>query len=109
MSKIEAEHLARRAYVDVRQSTVAQTVENVDSTKRQYELVDRAMSLGWPKERVEIIDEDLGKSGSSVAGRTGFARRRSVARCWPSEFRVWPVHLETGSNYWRCAQWLGWS
>lgn len=74
MTKIGADHLARVACVYVRQSTIAQTVENSESTRRQYGLVDRAVELGWPRERVEVIDEDLGRSGASTEGRSGFAR-----------------------------------
>jgi DNA invertase Pin-like site-specific DNA recombinase len=72
--KIQALHLERRAYVYVRQSTAMQVFENTESTKRQYALVDRAHALGWPEHAVEVIDEDLGRSGASEDGRTGFAR-----------------------------------
>jgi len=73
-SRIESSHLERRAYVYVRQSTVAQVFEHGESTQRQYGLVDRAVALGWARDAVEVIDEDQGHSGATVAGRSGFAR-----------------------------------
>jgi DNA invertase Pin-like site-specific DNA recombinase len=73
-AKLSAQHLDRRALVYVRQSTAMQVHEHVESTQRQYALVDRARSLGWAPRQVEVIDEDQGKSGASSEGRTGFAR-----------------------------------
>jgi DNA invertase Pin-like site-specific DNA recombinase len=58
----------------VRQSTAAQVFEHGESTERQYALADRARALGWSEPAIEVIDEDLGRSGSSTEGRTGFAR-----------------------------------
>jgi DNA invertase Pin-like site-specific DNA recombinase len=72
MSKIESQHLQRRAYVYVRQSTMAQVERNVESRERQYELVDRAVALGWRAPEVVVVDEDQGRSGKSVNGRDGF-------------------------------------
>ena len=72
--KITDEHLARMAIVYVRQSTQHQVMEHRESTARQYALADRATALGWPKAAVEVIDEDQGRSGSSVEGRSGFGR-----------------------------------
>jgi len=71
--KVAAGHLAREAYLYVRQSTLRQVLENSESTKRQYALRDRAIALGWPLERVVVIDSDLGRSGAS-ADREGFQR-----------------------------------
>jgi DNA invertase Pin-like site-specific DNA recombinase len=62
------------AYVYVRQSTPLQVVEHRESTERQYHLRERAIDLGWPPNRVEIIDEDQGRSGSTATYRTGFQR-----------------------------------
>ena len=73
-SKITASHLARQAIVYLRQSSAAQVEHNRESTARQYALAARARELGWPKERVIVIDEDLGLSGSGVVARSGFAR-----------------------------------
>jgi len=72
--KITAAHLARDAYLYVRQSTLRQVLENTESTTRQYALRDRAIALGWPVERVIVIDTDLGQSGASAADRAGFQR-----------------------------------
>jgi DNA invertase Pin-like site-specific DNA recombinase len=76
-SKIQLTHTQRAAYVYIRQSTPGQVEHNRESTARQYALADRACQLGWPKEQVVIIDEDLGLSGSSVDKRSGFARLTS--------------------------------
>jgi DNA invertase Pin-like site-specific DNA recombinase len=72
--KIDTQHLARTAIVYVRQSSARQVRENVESTQLQYDLALLAEAYGWPKQRVEIIDEDLGVSGKSIEGRSGFQR-----------------------------------
>ena len=72
-SKLTASHLRRSAVVYVRQSTLAQIARNRESTTRQYDLVARAVELGWPSTAVRVIDEDLGRSAASAAGRSGFA------------------------------------
>jgi len=72
--KVTASHLRRDAYLYVRQSTVRQVFENTESTLRQYALRERAVALGWPIERVNVIDSDLGKSGASAADRQGFQK-----------------------------------
>ncbi len=71
--KITASHLARLAYLYVRQSTLRQVLENTESTKRQYALRERAVALGWPPDRVVVIDSDLGRSGAD-SDREGFQR-----------------------------------
>jgi DNA invertase Pin-like site-specific DNA recombinase/predicted DNA-binding transcriptional regulator AlpA len=76
-SKIRPSHLQRTAYVYIRQSSPGQVEHNRESTARQYALADRACQLGWAKEQVVIIDEDLGLSGSSTDQRSGFARLSS--------------------------------
>lgn len=73
-SRIATSHLARGAYVYVRQSTEYQVQNHQQSQQRQYELADVAVGYGWPRDKVEVIDDDLGRSGSTTAGRTGFAR-----------------------------------
>ncbi|MDN3626874.1 recombinase family protein [Methylobacterium isbiliense] len=65
-------HRAKRAFVYVRQSSVTQVKHHQESTQLQYRLVDRAVDLGWPRERIHVIDEDLGLSGASSAERRGF-------------------------------------
>lgn len=71
--KITTSHLRRLAVVYVRQSTPGQVQRNAESTARQYDLVERAVTLGWPRAAVRVIDDDLGVSGASSAGRVGFA------------------------------------
>lgn len=73
-SKIHPWHHDRLAVVYVRQSSPQQVAENRESTERQYALVDRAVELGWPRDRVLVIDDDQGKSGSTAVGRLGFQR-----------------------------------
>lgn len=72
--RVTASHLGRAALVYVRQSTLSQVERNRESTARQYDLVARATELGWPSAAVSVIDDDLGVSGASVAGRSGFAK-----------------------------------
>src|SRR2546425_5525719 len=73
-SKVTAAHLARAAYLYVRQSTLHQVVTNTESRQRQYALRQRAVALGWPPEQVVVIDSDQGQSGASAADREGFQR-----------------------------------
>jgi DNA invertase Pin-like site-specific DNA recombinase len=73
-SKVSASHLKRTAYLYVRQSTVRQVFENTESTKRQYALRQKAIALGWPQERIEVIDTDLGQSATSAVDREGFQK-----------------------------------
>jgi DNA invertase Pin-like site-specific DNA recombinase len=65
---------AKMAYVYIRQSSLMQVTRHGESTDLQYALVQRAVVLGWPRERVELIDEDLGKSGAHAEARGGFQR-----------------------------------
>jgi DNA invertase Pin-like site-specific DNA recombinase len=74
VSKVTASHLARTAYLYVRQSTLRQVVSNTESGQRQYALRQRAAALGWPAERIVVIDQDQGQSGASAADRAGFQR-----------------------------------
>jgi DNA invertase Pin-like site-specific DNA recombinase len=71
-SKVRDWHLQRKAVVYIRQSTPQQVLENRESADRQYSLVYRAELLGWPADRVEVVDEDQGHSGQSAVGRLGF-------------------------------------
>ena len=72
--KVQPHHLERAAYLYVRQSSMKQVLENVESTKRQYALRARATALGWADERVVVIDSDQGESGASASWREGFQR-----------------------------------
>jgi DNA invertase Pin-like site-specific DNA recombinase len=73
-SKLHDHHVRRLAIVYVRQSHPHQVIEHVESTARQYALVDRAVAWGWARERVVVIDEDQGQSGQSMVTRLGFQR-----------------------------------
>ena len=70
--KILPQHLERLAVVSVRQSTMQQVLAHQESTRLQYGLVHRAVAWGWSEARVLVIDDDLGRSGTSAAGRAGF-------------------------------------
>ena len=72
--KVNAGHLKRNAYLYIRQSTLRQVFENTESTKRQYDLRQHAVALGWPVEQIVVIDSDLGQSGASAVDREGFQR-----------------------------------
>jgi DNA invertase Pin-like site-specific DNA recombinase len=73
-AKITPSHLSRQAIVYLRQSSAAQVENNRESTERQYALATKARELGWPEDRILVIDEDLGLSGSGSVARSGFAR-----------------------------------
>lgn len=72
--KVQDDHLDRQALIYVRQSTLMQVLKNTGSKIRQYDLTQRALELGWPPERIVVIDEDQGTSGTSFAERDGFER-----------------------------------
>src|SRR3982750_4866439 len=74
LSRVKPSHTARQAFVYVRQSSVSQVEHNRESTARQYALGDRAQQLGWTKDNIVIIDDDLGLSGATTSKRSGFAR-----------------------------------
>ena len=73
-TKIRADHLERRAFVYVRQSTNFQVVHHRESTERQYNLRQRAIDLGWSAQAVDVVDEDQGQSAASAEHRAGFQR-----------------------------------
>jgi len=70
--KVSPEHFERAAYVYVRQSSPEQVRRNVESTRRQYELAEWAVEMGWSREQVKVIDKDQGQSGASPNTRRGF-------------------------------------
>src|SRR4051812_20462819 len=72
--KIRSGHRERLAIVYIRQSTPQQIERHQESTRLQYALVERAVHFGWPRERVVVIDDDLGRTGKTVEGRIGFQR-----------------------------------
>ncbi len=73
-TKVHSHHLERSAYLYIRQSSMRQVIENVESTKRQYALRSRAIALGWRDEQIVVIDSDQGESGASASWRQGFQR-----------------------------------
>jgi hypothetical protein len=87
-SPVTTAHRAKLAYIYVRQSTAGQVRQHQESTELQYRLVDRAALFGWPKERIEVIDDDLGKSGTS------------------SDSRGWRATTTIGISSWNCARCL---
>src|SRR5437667_8298942 len=72
--KVQPHHLERGAYLYIRQSSMRQVIENVESAKRQYALRGRAIALGWCDEQIIVVDNDQGESGASAAWRAGFQR-----------------------------------
>src|ERR1700675_356901 len=72
--KILRRHQERLAIVYIRQSTVQQVERHQESTRLQYALVDRAFQFGWAAETIITIDDDLGRSGTTIEGRLGFQR-----------------------------------
>jgi hypothetical protein len=107
MTKIMVDHLGRGAFVYIRQSTADQLLHNLESRRRQYGLADRARQLGWTT--VEVIDDDLGRSGI-LAGRAAASIGRASSGCWQrsakaalvpysrSKRRDWLVTAATGTR-----------
>jgi hypothetical protein len=120
-AKIRPWHRDRLAVVYVRQSTPQQVLVHQESTRLQYGLADRARALGWATERVLVIDDDLGKSGTNADDRLGFQRLVSEVsldhvglipsipqgRLWGWRCPGWPAPIETGTNCWSCARCSG--
>ncbi len=75
--KVQPHHLERDAYLYVRQSSMRQVMENVESTRRQYALRGRATALGWRDEKIIVVDDDQGESGASASWREKFQRLAS--------------------------------
>ena len=72
ISKIADRHLSRQACIYIRQSTLAQVRFNQESTDRQYNLMNKARSLGWSQEQIRVLDRDLGQSGAAASNRADF-------------------------------------
>src|SRR2546425_88227 len=85
--RVTTAHRAKLAYIYVRQSTAGQVRQHQESTELQYRLGDRAILFGWPKERVEVIDDDLRQRGASEgrSGRVATAPTGGTCLCprWP--------------------------
>jgi hypothetical protein len=83
--KVRGSHLARKAYLYIRQSTLRQVVEHEEGRRRQYQLQERARLLGWPEDQIEIIDCDLGLSGRLLTAKVSsgwWLRWDSARRGW---------------------------
>ena len=94
--KVTASHRSRAAVIYVRQSTMVQVERNRESTARQYDLVSRARELGWPRTAVTVIDEDLGVSGASAAGRSRVRAAGRPGRHGPGRDRAVAGGLPAG-------------
>ena len=109
IQKITSSHVARLAVVYLRQSSSAQVEHNRESTDRQYALARKASELGWPTDRVVVIDEDLGLTGSGAVARSGFARVTAefalghVGLVLGLEVSDWPATMPTGIGSSTCA------
>ena len=109
--KVTASHLARLAYLYIRQSTLRQVLEHTESTVRQYALRERAVALGWPREQIVVIDERPGPlrrlrrrpdrlPGAGGRGRPGPGRPGH----WGWRSRAWRATTATGTGCWRSAR-----
>jgi hypothetical protein len=85
-AKISRSHLEREAVIYVGHSRLAQVREHTESTTRRYGLAEHAVALGWDRDRVEVIDTDLGVSGRSTEGCDGF--RGLVSKWQAGRFRL---------------------
>lgn len=108
MNKITTDHLARSAYLYVRQSTSDQLVNNPESRRRQYALASRARTLGW--QDVVVIDDDLGRSGGGTAPPDLNACWPQFvpvapAPCWRSRLPAWRAMAAIGIRFWSSARW----
>ena len=74
VAKVTPDHLRRDAYLYIRQATIQNGFPKRDSLQRQYDLYQKAVALGWPSQRVVVIDCDLGRSGASTRNRKGFQK-----------------------------------
>jgi hypothetical protein len=100
--KVKATHLKRNAYLYIRQSTLRQVFENSESTKRQYALRQKAVALGWPEDRIIVLDSDLGQSGAFKGWllRSAWDEPESY---WGWRYRDWRATRPTGIDCWRSA------
>src|SRR5215469_10260288 len=95
LTKISSTHLARLAYVYLRQSSAAQVEHNRESTARQYALVAKAADLGWPAQQVLVIDEDPAFPAQAYRTQRLCAAHRG-GRTGPCRYRARPGGLTLG-------------
>jgi hypothetical protein len=105
--KVRADHLNRNAYLYIRQSTLRQVFENKESTIRQYDLRQRAVALGWPIDRIIVIDSDLGQSAATAADREGFSEAGDGSQSGEGRHRPWSGGLAAGTQLYRLASAAG--
>jgi DNA invertase Pin-like site-specific DNA recombinase len=86
--KVTAAHIARTAYLYVRQSSLKQVLHDTESAIRRYDLRGKAISLGWAADQITVIDIDQGHSGASAADREGF--QQLVAEVSPGRAGIVP-------------------
>jgi hypothetical protein len=109
MTKIAPEHLKGNAVVYIRQSSPYQVVNNLESKRLQYALVERGRQLGWTD--VQVIDDDLGRSSTSGAARPGFEKlleqvcKGNVARFCQSKPHALHVPGASGTH---CSSFVVW-
>lgn len=72
LNPVTPEHQSRLAYIDIRQSTEHQVLNHQESVRLQRGFIDRALKLGWPRERIVLIDDDLGETADRSNDRAGF-------------------------------------
>jgi DNA invertase Pin-like site-specific DNA recombinase len=100
--KVTSCQTGRLAVIYVRQSTKQQVIDHSESTRLQYALAGRAAAMGWAAARIIVIDDDLGKSGSSAVDRAGFQRLVTEISlgmsgwCWARRCRAWHDRGRTG-------------
>jgi len=109
--KIQPSHIEREAYVYVRQSSMQQVRTRLEGQRRQYDLRERALGLGF--QRVIVIDEDLGRSGTGSVERPGFGRLLAAVCSGKvgGVLALEPSRLARNNRDWHhlidlCANWL---
>ena len=101
--KIRSDHLDRQAFIYVRQSTLVQVRDNTGSKARQYDLVQRALNLGWPRERITVIDQSrvtlvpqlLAGMGFNLWSPKSASAVPAQSSAWKSP--AWLAHAATGT------------
>ena len=108
MSKIMPEHLARSAFVYVRQSTAYQVVNNLESQRRQYGLVERARQLGWDDVRLSMMtlaDPAEGQRGRDLRSCWQPSVRAGLGQLYRLRLPAWHGTAVTGTRCWSSAAW----
>src|SRR5262245_18231807 len=100
--KIARRHRERAAMVYIRQSTSQQVERHQESTRLQYALVDRAYQFGWPRKTIVVIDDELGRTGTTIEGRLGF--QRLIAQVSLGHVRL-DLGIETSRLARSCRDW----